>query len=148
MAALPGVITALVALFDATVDVPVYDGPTVTGDRPTSYVMVGDPEDESGSLTLELSSLGPGTWQDESGEVVCSAAVGSGDTDVASARATAFALFEQLRDAVNADRTIGGALALNPLGQVGRASLVQQQTTEGVVVVVTFAVPYRTTLTA
>lgn len=148
MAALPGVITALVALFDSTLDVPVYDGPTVTGDRPLSYVMVGSAEDESASLTFELSTLGPGTWHDEAGEVVCTIASGSGGSDAATARATALALLEQIRDAITADRTLGGALPLNGLGLVGRASLTQMQTSEGVMALVSFAVPYSTTLTA
>lgn len=148
MAALAGVITALVSVLDTALDVPVYDGPTVTGDRPTSYVMVGSAEDESATLTFEVSSMGPGTWQDEAGEVACTIAATGGDADVTTARATALALLEQVRDAIKADRTLAGALPLNGLGLVGRASLTQLQTTEGVMAVVTFTVPYSTVLTS
>ena len=155
-AALPGVITALVALFDAALDVPVFDGPIVTGDRPTGYLQVGSAvngipgtgtsTDEQSTFNLELSDMGPGTWEQETGEIPCAAVAWSGDTEIVAARTAAFALFETCRAALKGDRTIGGALPLNGVGLIGAGSLSQLHTTEGVVASVSFTVPYQTVL--
>lgn len=155
-AVLPAVIAALVAAFDAVIEAPVYDGPVILGDRPTSYIQVGSAvngipgtgtaTDESSSFSLELSDMGPGTWEQETGEIPCAAVAGTGDPDVVAARAVAFALFEQCRAALRADRTLGGVLPLNGLALIGAGSLSQLQTTEGAVASVSFTVPYSTVL--
>lgn len=144
------VITALVSTFTtANPTATVIDGPRPTSDRATSFILVGSTGDDDDDATTDdtLSALGPGTWHDENGEVFCSAWAWSGDTDIVTVRTSALGLYRACRDAVAADRTLGGALPLAGLAQVTRARLRQQQTSEGALVRVVFSVTYSTILT-
>lgn len=146
--ALGPVMAALVTTFDAATTATVYDGPVPTSDGPTEYVLVGstgEDDDDDATLDAVVSAMGPGNWHDETGEIRCSAWAWSGDTDIATVRNQAVALFEVCREAVEDDRTLGSTLPLNGLAEVGGAALRQQQTTAGAICRVVFTVRYRTT---
>jgi hypothetical protein len=150
MAALGDVIAALVALFDAATSAKVFDGPKPETSGVKDYVLVGSTgeDEDSASADFALSDLGPGGWVDETGSVECSAWSWSGGTDIAAQRSAAVATFEACRDAVHADRTLGGALDLNELATVTGFRLRQAQTTEGAIARVLFTVTYQTVLTS
>lgn len=109
------VITTLAALFDAAVTAPVYDTPDPTAVNNASWVSVSTEGEDDDGATVELtpSQLGPGTWFDEAGEVVCSAWSQSGGTDTATRRTEAAALALACVAAVRADDTLGGLLTLH-----------------------------------
>lgn len=90
--------------------VSVYDGPPVTADAPTDYVTVGFVVGEDFGGAYEQTRNGDGGWQgalEESGtvrsEVVCS----TGDVDMPSVRARAFALVDAWEAWVSADERLG-----------------------------------------
>lgn len=86
--------------------VELFDGPPVTGDVPTDYCTVGFVlrEDFAGSFE---STAGPGDLTVEVGtlrsEIVCS----TGDVDLPTVRARAFALADAVRAEVARDPTWG-----------------------------------------
>lgn len=110
MTAWPLVVAALVDLLPTLPgwdDVEVYDGPPVTEDAPTAWVTVGFVDDEdAGSYNEELSPLG-NVFTIESGEVRCSLNVVSGEVSLATVRASAFALVDELRESMREDPTLG-----------------------------------------
>lgn len=142
------VLLALVALLDAALDVPVYDGPRPTSAADPAYVLVGTDgtADAQGvSVELGLSDIGPGDWTDHAGEVTCSVWSVSGDTDMAATRAAAQNLLDACRAAIAANPTLGGLLEVGGLAQVTRAELQQIQTGDGALARITFTVAYATT---
>lgn len=143
------VITALVSTFTtANPTATVIDGPRPSSDRPPLFILVGSTGDEDDDATTDdtLSDMGPGTWHDESGEVFCSAWAWTGDTDPAGVRASALAAYAACRDAVAADRTLGGILQLPGLAQVSNMRL-RQSAEGGSLARVIFSVTYGSTLT-
>lgn len=150
MIALNDVIVAVAAAFDAALAVPVYDGPQVTAGSIASFVLVGSTgEDEDAATTdLDLSSMG-NLWDDESGDIACSAWAQSGGATIQSLRVTAATLVESCRDALTANPTLGGVLPPGWMARVqGRVALRQSQTSKGPVVRFTFNVTYSTLLTS
>lgn len=138
------VVDALVALF-ATTGRTVYDGPTLSGDRPTEYVVVGgteDSDDDAGEFTQDWAGIGAKA-KNETGEVVCALLVSTGDGDVRTARDAALSFLSTLGDLLRADPNLAGALG--PAGWChlasGRPS--QRQTSEGVYVRVAFTIVYQ-----
>jgi len=105
-AAWPVVAAHLVALFDAGTEAPVFDGPPVTSAAPPDYVTVGYVEDDTAG-TYFVEAVYDGSISQETGTVVSQIVCQSGDTDVAACRTRAFAIEQQLRDAVKADHTLG-----------------------------------------
>lgn len=86
--------------------VAVYDGPPVTADAPTSFVTVGFVLDEDNAGSFEpLPTLGD--LDEESGSVVSEIVCTTGDVDLPSVRARAFALFDAWKDAIERDPTLG-----------------------------------------
>ena len=90
--------------------VAVYDGPPVTADAPVDYVTVGYVLGEDFGGTYEQTRNGEGGWQralEESGtvrsEVVCT----TGDVDLPSVRARAFALVDAWDAEIARDETLG-----------------------------------------
>jgi hypothetical protein len=96
----------LVALFDAGTEVLVFDGPPVTSAAPPDYVTVGYVEDDAAGTYL-TETIYDGSLSQETGTVVSQIVCQSGDTDISACRTRAFAIEEQLRDAVKADHTLG-----------------------------------------
>lgn len=143
---LNSVIAALVTAFRTAVSpTSVVDGPVPTSVNKSEYVLVGSTGDEGengATVDLTLSDLGPGTWHDESGLVVCSAWSWSGGTDLAAKRATALQLATSCTAAVHMDRGLGGLLVAPGLAQTSDLGLLVQQTDKGGLCRVTFTVTY------
>lgn len=109
MTAWPTVKNRLVALLPTLPGwsgVPVYNGPVVSGDAPTSFVTVGfvPGEDFGGSYEQDR---GLGDIPTETGtirsELVCS----DGGTDLPAVEARAFALLDAWQSEVDRDPTLG-----------------------------------------
>lgn len=131
-------------LFATAVSVSVYEGqPTAVNDR--QFVVVnstGETGEDLTTVRLEPSTLGPGTWLDESGEVACSAWSWSGGTDMSARRAEALSLGASCVTAVQADRTLGGLL-VGPDAVVSELRLEATQFKEGPLARVSFTVAYQ-----
>lgn len=146
---LNSVLVGLHATLDAALAEDVYDGPTVTSGTEKVFVLVGSTgeDDDAATTDLSLSNLG-NRWDDESGEIVCSAWATSGSTDIPALRVTAAALVEACRDAVNASPRLG-VLPTGYIARVaGRVALRQSQTSKGAAVRFTFTVTYSSLLTS
>lgn len=136
-------INYLGVLFTAAVrPIPVFDGPKPPAVNNQQFVVVGSAGDDDDGAVLDLtpSTLGPGDWLDESGEIICSAWSWSGDTDVASRRAEALAAAGACVAAVQADRTLGGLLIDE--ATVGNLRYQAVQFKEGALVRASFSVTY------
>lgn len=105
------VIDALVALWGAELDVPVVDGPGAGEDVYQAVVIVGydgvSVDGRAGSWTQRYANVGPGAARDETGEVLCSVFVQSGDGSFAELRGQALGLLGDMSAAVRADPTLG-----------------------------------------
>ena len=86
--------------------VSVYNGPVVTGEAPTEFFTVGfvPGEDFGGSYEQDR---GLGDVPQEVGTVRSELVCSSGDTDMVTVEARAFALVDALQAAVDADPTLG-----------------------------------------
>lgn len=138
------VITKLVTIF-TTAGATTYDGPVPTSVNKTDYVLVGSDAEDGDGAVVELieSDLGPGTWVDETGEVVCSAWSWSGGTNIAACRAAAEATAVACIAAIRADRTLGGLLTGPRLAEVSVLRYEPKQTSKGAICRFTFSVLYR-----
>lgn len=137
------VIDYLVTTFAAATEVPVYDGPVPTAANAAAFVLVGATgDDEDGASAMqEPSTLGPGIWRDETGEVVCAVRTRHGGTDLSARRAEALAAASACIDAVHADRRLGGLLA-DPTAVTSGVRYQSVQTDQGAVARVVFTVAY------
>ena len=139
------VITTLTTTFNAAIVPTVYDGPVPAAVNATDYGLVGstgEDGEEGATADLTLSDLGPGTWHDEAGEVVCAFVSWSGSNDVVARRLAALNMASACADAVHADRTLGGLLTEPGLAQVSAFRYGAHQFKEGALVRVTFTVTY------
>jgi hypothetical protein len=133
---LDAVLLRLVALFTAAVTVPVYDGPFPPAVNSPQFVLVGstgEQGDDGASVEFELSELGPGTWHNETGQIICSAWAWDGGTDVPARRAEAEAAAMACIGAVWADRTLGGLLHGAGIAQATGIRYQPQQTDRGAI---------------
>lgn len=144
---LDAVIDVLVSIFDAALSVDVYDGPNPIAANKGDFVLVGSTGEEEDGATVEQepSDLGPGTWLDESGEVICSAWswTGSDASTVPARRAAALSYVDACSDAIAANRSLGGVLGQGTAVVTG----IRYQTRvapEGTTVRVLFTVAYQT----
>lgn len=149
--------SALVDLFTETLDVKVFDGPQSRAAVPKSYVLVGTDGGDTGqgedggdfaTTSQELSPMGPGTWRDETGEIVCSLWVWGGSTTFAPLRASATAVLDSIELALRSDRTLGDLLA--PGGgyaELGSVRIREDQTENGARLRAVFTVSFRALLT-
>lgn len=145
---LDDVIAALVARFDAAVTATVYDGPVPTAVNKGNFVLVGATGDEGdigATVDQTLSTLGPGTWLEEVGEIVCSFWSWDGGTDVAARRTAALANANACAAAVHEDRQLGGLIVPPGIAEVSAFSYQAQQTNKGALCRITFSVTYRHT---
>ena len=139
------VIDALVTLARTTSAQAVYDGPAVTSDVPSDFIVIGgteDPDDEPSSFDQSWNGLGART-KNESGEITCAVLVGSGDEGVKVSRDRALVLLAQIEAAVRADPSLGGVL-VGGWAHVSGGRHVQRLNTQGLYVRVTFTVAYQT----
>lgn len=147
---------SLVTLFQAAMPagVKVHRGPRGRTANQKQYVLVGTDggttgvesgDDSAMSAEQQQSDKGPGGWRDESGQVTCSVWVWTGSSKADVPRADAQALYEACEAAVYGDRTLGG---LTRLSEVTRVSIREEQTSNGPVVRVVFAVDYLALITS
>lgn len=143
------VISRLVILYDAAVTSTVYDGPRPDAANQPRYVLVGSDAEGDDGATADLvpSGTGPGTWWDESGEVICSAWSHYGGTDLATCRSQALSDAEACLAAVHADRSLNGLL-VTPGATTSGVSISARQTQAGALVRVTFTVAYQALVTS
>lgn len=142
---LEDVVADLVTRFRAAVTpVRVFDGPNPNAAQSETFVAVGSTgEDEDGiTVDLELSDLGPGTWVDETGEIVCSAWSWSGGTDLAARRAAAVDLAVACVNAVRADPQLTGLLPKPGRADASAVRVRTLQTDKGALCRASFTVAY------
>lgn len=143
---LDSVTTYLVGLFSTAVSpTRAYAGPYPPAVNAERFVVVNsagdDPPEDTATAELTPSTLGPGTWLDETGEVTCSAFAWSGDTDVDTVRTSALALANACVGAVQDDRTLGGLLFM-PTAVTSDLVPTTAQFATGALCRVTFSVTY------
>lgn len=146
----------LEAAFDGT-SVEVLDGPRSKGTLPRQCVIVGyggAPFDratlgvfDGAESSEEESLLGDGTWRDETGTVFCTLAAWSGDSKQKAFRSAVAAMEQTIRDALEADPTVGGALGRQERAAITERHLSPQLFTNGAGVDVVLAISYRSVLT-
>lgn len=142
------VTAALVALFDAALTVPAFDGAVVTSQIPPAYVVVGWSGDSEDSVVdLAVSDMG-NRWDDESGTVECVAYSWAADGTLAQHGVIAAGLVDQCRAALLASPTLGGVLMAPCEAHLSRVTRVREQTSEGPVVRYGFTVTYDNLLTS
>lgn len=139
------VIDALVTLAASTSAEKVYDGPTVSGDTPSDFIVLGgteDPDDEPSSFEQSWNGLGAKT-KNEAGEITCAILVGTGGEGVKESRDRALVILAEFEAAVRADPSLGGVLS-GGWCHVSGGRHVQRLNTQGLYVRVTFTVAYQT----
>ena len=139
------VIDALVSIAATTSAGAVYDGPLVTAEYASDFLVVGgteDPDDEPSSFDQAWNGLGART-KNESGEITCAVLVGTGDEQVKVSRDRALAILGEFETAVRADPSLGGVL-IGGWCHVSSGRHVQRQNTQGLYVRITFTVSYQT----
>lgn len=113
----PAIADALLTLWGAAAGPTdgVYDGPPVTVDTPLRWVTVGWAEDEAGAASgsSRRVQVYDGSFWGEQGTVLCEIVAQAEDPDLSAVRASAFEFYDTLAGAVEADRTLGGALSLD-----------------------------------
>lgn len=132
----------------------VYRGPRTRSNVPKRFVLIGTDGGEFGlganddgmSAEQAPSASGPGTWRDESGEIVCAAWGWSGD-DLETVRTDVQALFAGCEGAIYADRSLGGLLPSTGRAEVTGFGIRETQTDKGPVVRVVFTVSYGALIT-
>jgi hypothetical protein len=122
--AVDAVITALLALIDAAVDVPVYDGIEPTSAADTDLVIVGNdgsPDAATGepaaTVTQEWGSFEQGT-REETGTVIGCVISQSGGDDYPTLRASSLATLSAVEAALRADDNLGGLVAAGSITSV------------------------------
>lgn len=137
-------IEALVTLWDAALDSPVHDGPTVQGDKQYLGLWVGyDPlnEDDQAVIGAQENLYVGGRQREERGSIKCCAAAWSGDTTTEGRRIQIADLLTQIETAWRADITLGGAVLDSSFGS--SITLHQRLTTNGNEVFAVFTIDFR-----
>lgn len=139
----PDALDALVAAFRAAPGlegVRVFDGPVVTQAAPMEALCVGFSGDPTEPAAAQVESAREGLSVARSREqypVQCAASVLNGKGDISAARRRAYELYAVAGAVLAADPTLGRTVLS---AQPGGGSLVQDQTPDGAVVTVAFAV--------
>lgn len=140
------VINRVGTLFAAAVSTRVFDGPNPPAANLQRFMLVGSEgeEGDGASVRLEPSTLGPGTWLDETGEVVCSAWSWSGGdaSKLPTHRSEALSDAAACVAAIQANRTLNGLL-IAPGAVVSDLRYQPVQFKEGPLVRVSFTVAYQ-----
>jgi hypothetical protein len=134
----PAAKAALIALWDAAVDVPVVNGPTI-GAGLDGVVTVGY-QDETNQVvmegTLARETYG-GSPEREQYTINCSVGIQSGSTDIAPLEAAVVVLWKAVAAVLAANRTLGGTTMI---AGVDRYQLWESQATDGCTVIMKFSV--------
>ena len=147
---LPQVIEYLVTTFRTVTAFPVFDGPVPAAANQPDAVLVGSAgDDDVDGIVVErpASDLGPGTWREEIGEILCSAWSWDGGDNMTARRSAAVAAAEACIAAVESDRSLGGLLTPPRLAEVLEVRYLPLQSPSGAIVRVIFTVTYRTLVT-
>jgi hypothetical protein len=150
---------ALVTQFTAALaghSTEVYPGPRVRNSGAKKFLLVGSDGGDTGFEATEdgmnadqvPSNLGPGTWQDEAGAIVCAAWAWSGNSTLTSVQTSARDVFDTCTAALRADRTLGGLLALPGLARLSSVGVREAQPKSGPFVRITFSVDYGALITS
>lgn len=137
---------ALTAMWQAAValdPVNVVDGPQVNAISESEWLFVGYDADALDETTegavAEQSHEAFLKTKFEAGEVTCAAVVVRGDTDIAAARARAFAIVSAAEDSLRADLLLGGLVMQSWLSE---QRYVPMQTDMGAKARVVFVISY------
>lgn len=143
---LNAVIAYLVVMFGTVAET--FDGPTPT-DPPAEFILVGSSGDDDEDVATTDREWAPegNRWIEETGEVVCSIWVQSGDTDLVGRRARQDELFDACEAAVLADPTLGGLCNWKEPAFIPRTRLRQNQANSGSLARLIFSVRYQALLT-
>lgn len=87
-------------------EVDVRDGPGVDA-QVLDYCTVGHAYEERSAGTFSHERHGNGFQVEETGSIRCELVTSSGDTDPQAVRVSAFALIDELEEAIRADQTLG-----------------------------------------
>lgn len=143
--AIPAVIDALVASFGAAIGTTnVFDGPGVTDNTLTDYVIIGVADPDSESVAEAATSQQSWPWlghvvRDETIVVHCVAVSWNGDLDQKKARDSVFSMVGNLTTAIQNDPTYGVSGVLYVQG-ITSMSLHQLQDRKGVIAFLPFDV--------
>lgn len=141
----PAAKAALLALWDAAVAVPVINGPTI-GVGLDGVVTVGY-QDENNPVVMD-GVLARQTYgqipEREQYTIFCAVGINYGSTDIAAAEIAALALWAALGAALQANRTLNGAVMTAGFDQY---QLWEEQRADGVTVVIKFGVAIDATTT-
>jgi hypothetical protein len=140
----PAAITALLAAFShepGLAGVELHDGPAVTESAALEAVIVGWYGLTGDALAVEAEITPAGLTAHPGREayaILCAVMVRDGSSDMAAARARAYALVSACGSAIAADQKLGGAVML---ARLGRVSLQQVQDGGGALAIIEFTVP-------
>lgn len=87
-------------------DVTVYGEPPVTNDTPRTYCTVGYALNEESGGGYSTTKAGSGWQVEETGRVRCELVAVTGETDLATVRARAFARMDLLEESIRADQRL------------------------------------------
>lgn len=146
ISAVPALLDALVSTLTAALPTrTVFDGPGVTDDAVTDYVMVGvaDPDadtpDDAVETTVEWAGLGANSRYEHI-TVRCVAVSWTGDVDVKGVRDRAYASFAAAEQTLTADPSLGDVARFG--GLASDHSLRQNVDADGSVAWVLFALQF------
>lgn len=139
---LEAVTAALVALFDAALTVPVFDGAATTAQIPPAYLVVGwSGDSEDSVVALAVSDMG-NRWDDEAGSIECAVESRAGNGTLAGHGVIAAGIVDDCRSALLADPTLGSVLVNGYSAHISRVTRTREQTDSGPVVRYGFTVEY------
>jgi hypothetical protein len=135
---------ALTALWQASVTTAqVVDGPQATGDAASEWLFVGadggEPDEGAEIATSEQDWMAFAKTQQETPDVTCAVVVRRGDTDIPSARGSAYAILAAADAALRTDPTLSGLVMQS---HISSHRYMPAQTTKGAKVRITFTVNY------
>jgi hypothetical protein len=137
------VIEALVRVFTAAIEQPVYDGPNYDDSVESAAVWVGyDPTDENAQAVdsaQDWAEVGARA-KNETGTITCTAGAWSGDSSTTARRELIAGMLSALEAAHRADVTLGGACLYSNFGD--RVTLHQQLTENGNEVLALFTISF------
>lgn len=135
---------AVVALLDAQLSIPVFDGIPVTSDYIADAVIVGNQpgkdDGAAGLITQDYHEVGGGAKRDETGEIRCAAISQTGDNTLSVVRGNALATVASVEAALRTSVNLGLADLLYVEVKVGE--MFQGATTRGVFAECRFTIAY------
>lgn len=135
---------AVIALLDAQLSMPVFDGIPVTSDFIADAVIVGNQpgrdDGAAGLISQEYHEVGVGAKRNEVGEIRCAAISQTGDDTLSTVRANALATVALVESALRTSVNLGLADLLYVEVRVGE--VLQGATTRGVFAECRFTIGY------